>query len=171
MGWTSTYVGKNRTREDLLKNEIFCGHSNNIDYYEIRGSNIWVIAHNENVRYAELFLTKYVDGEFYWKDISISMHPYYYNCGKKFVKMAKEIYNGVNKNNYADEWFKNWEKENEKNKNRNNLIKSLKVGDTIEFLTANYGGKKQWQVSHIEPKILFEGYNLRGWKKQEFKII
>lgn len=170
MGWTSTYVGINRNRKELLENEIYGKYKDCIDYAEIKGSNIWVVAHNENgLKYAELYLTSYKDGEFAWKDIDISACPYYFNCSKKFYEMTKEIYSKDNK--YAMEWLENWEKVNIKEKARKELIKNLKIGDKIEFEKANYGGKKQWTVTSVKPKILFDGYNLVGWRKHEFKIV
>ena len=171
MGWTSTYVGYGRDRKDLLKNEIYGKYQDCLEYVEVKGSNIWVIGHNKDgEKYGELYLTSYKDGEFAWKDIGISAHPFYYNCSKKFYEMAKEIYSDKDYQ-YAKEWLEKWEEVNNKEKARKELIKSLKVGDTIEFITANYGNQKQWRVSSITPKILFEGYNLQGWKTKEFKIV
>ena len=172
MGWCYGFVGFGKNRKDLVREEIYGKTQDRIEYIEEKGSNIWVIEndHNGN-RYGVLFLTSYKEGEFGYKDIGIDCCPGYCNCSKKYYKMCKEIYeNGSSQ--WAKDWLKMWVNENEKDKIRKNKIKSLKVGDIIEFENANYGGKKQWKVSNIvNNTIYFEGYKLVGWRKYEFKIL
>lgn len=175
MGWTYTYVGRNKKRKDIILDEIINWNNYDIVRAEEKGSNVWVIAENkENKhRFGILYLTHYENGDFGYKDISIDMHPYYYNCSKTFYELCKEIY-GNSDNEYAKEWLKDYEKYNLAEKERKDKIKNLKVGDRVKFgENVNYGNQRIWTVSHIlnNGKVLFENYNLRGWKKQDFEIL
>lgn len=173
MGWTSWYAGYGKKRKDIILNEVVDNNNYEILRAEEKGSNVWIISKNKNTgsRFGVLFLTSYKNGEFAYKDISIDMSPYYWNCSKTYYEMCKEIYK--NNTGYAQEWLKNYEKYNNAEKERKELIKSLKVGDIIEFETANYANKRQWQVSHIlkNGTVLFEMHKLRGWKQEKFKKI
>lgn len=172
MGWCYGFVGYGKDRKELIIDEVYRGNENLIEYIEVKSSNVWVIENDhKGNRCGVLFLTSYKDGEFGYKDIGISCCPLHFNCSKKYYKICKEIYEN-SEFQWAKDWLKKWENENEKDKITKDKIKSLKVGDIIEFENANYNGKKQWRISEIiGSKIYFEGYNLIGWKKKEFKIL
>lgn len=172
MGWLSWYVGYNKKRKDIVINEVIDTKNYGIVHIEEKGSNVWLITRDmqTNKMYGNLFLTSYKNGEFGYKAIGIEAHPFYYNCSKKIYELCKEIY-GNSDCKYAKEWLENWQKETQLAKQKTNIIKSLKIGDIIEFENDGYG-KKQWKISRIDgAKILFEGYNLVGWKKQNFKKV
>lgn len=172
MGWCYGFVGYGKDRKDLIISEVYRNNKDLIEYIEVKSSNVWVIENDhKGNRSGVLFLTSYKDGEFGYKDIGISGCPGYCNCSKKYYEICKEIYQN-SEFQWAKDWLKMWKNENEKDKIRKDKIKSLKVGDIVEFENANYNGKKQWKISNIiNNKIYFEGYNLVGWKKKEFKIL
>ena len=169
MGWLSWNVGYGRDRKDIILSEVI--DKKCVDYIEVKGSNVWTIVHNDNgEKYGILFLTIYKNGEFGYKDIGIEACPYYFNCSKKYYKMIKEIYKDRTEIGHLKEWLEKYENQSIKNKERLEKIKSLKVGDIVKFEYANYGGRQEWRVSQITSKgeVIFEGYKLRGWRKQEF---
>lgn len=174
MGWTYGYVGRGKKRKDIILNEFVNWNNYNIIKAEEKGSNVWIIAEHKDTKskFGVLYLTHYKNGDFGYKDISIDMHPYYYNCSKGFYELCKEIYK--NDNSYAKEWLEDYEKYNLAEKERKEKIKKLKVGDKIKFgENVNYGNQRIWTISHIlnNGKILFENYNLRGWKKHNFEVL
>lgn len=174
MGWTYSFVGFNKKRKDIILNEHVDYNNYNIIKAEEKGSNVWLIAENKNTKekFGVLYLTHYKNGDFGCKDISIDMCPYEYNCSKSFYNLCKEIYK--NDTSYAKEWLENYEKYNLLKNEKKDKIKSLKVGDRVKFAdNVNFGNQRVWTVSHVleNGKILFENYNLRGWKKCDFEIL
>jgi len=173
MGWTWYYVGRGKKRKDIIKEEIERHY--NVVKIEERGSNVWAIVEDKESKkqFAGLWLTKFDKGEFGYKDIGITEHPYYYNCSKSFYEKCKEIY-GNSDFQYAKDWLEEYIKVNNAEKEKKEIIKNLKVGDKIKFGdNVNYGNQRIWTISHIfnNGKILFENYNLRGWKKHNFEVL
>jgi len=88
MGWTSI-VGftKEQTIQSCIQD---CG--NRYVTHSLRGNHLWVIertkvnGNNQNV--IVLFLLSSHNKEWSYKDMTEAMHPYYYSCPLKFLKMA-----------------------------------------------------------------------------------
>ena len=173
MGWSikNKYYYENDTKENVL-NYCFKNRRDNIEHIEIKGRVAYMIYNENGKKYGLIYLLRQTKNEFGYKDMDITMCPYYFDCSKKFYNMVKEIYVGERLTEWVQEWLDNYIKYQDKKKEDKNKRNQLKVGTLIEFVTANYGGKKQWRVSNIiGKKVLFDGYNLRGWKQQEFNII
>lgn len=172
MGWLSTYVGyTKKSRKDLYR-EFVETSTWKLDYIEEKGSTLFVVYKNTktNKKFCGVVLTQIKNGEFSNKEIAISSCPYSFNCSKKFLNMVMEIEDTSSK--YVKDWLDGVNEYNEKSKNKRGLLNNLKTGDTIEFLRANFGDKKQWTVSNIiGNKVYFEGYILKGWKSQEFIVV
>lgn len=172
MGWTEYYVGRGKKRKDLIREELERYY--NVIKIEEKGSNIWAIAEDKESKqqFAGLWLTRYEGGYFAYKDIGITEHPFYYDCSKGFYEKCRELY-GNSEYQYAKDWLEDYKKYTLAEKERKDKIKSLKVGDKVKFTTANYGNQRIWTISHItdKGKVLFENYNLRGWKKQDFEVL
>lgn len=173
MGWlimNKSYF-ENDTKENVL-NYCFRKTRDNIEHIEIKNKVAYMIYNENGKKYALIYLLHQTRNEFGYKDMDVTMCPYYYDCSKKFYNIVKEIYVGERLTKNVQEWLDNYIQYHEKKKQQKQKRDNLKIGTLIEFVTANYGGKKQWRVSNIiGKKILFEGYNLRGWKQQEFNII
>lgn len=173
MGWlimNKPYY-ENDIKENVL-NYCFKNRKDNIEHIEIKNRVAYMIYNENGKKYGLIYLLRQTKKEFGYKDMDITMCPYCYDCSKKFYNMVKEIYVGERLTEWVQEWLDNYIKYQDKKKQEKNKRNKLKVGTLIEFVTANYGGKKQWRVSNIiGKKVLFEGYNLRGWKQQEFNII
>ena len=77
---------------------------------------------------------------------------------------------------YAIEWRKNVMERHYNEIAKKVAIKSLRPGDTVEFINCNYGGRKKFEVAYNDgKKVYFVGdrgkVNLVNWKKTEFKIL
>lgn len=173
MGWF--FCDKDKYKQDVKECVLnYCFNEEerkNIKYIECKKDSAYMIYDNGKNKYGLIYAIQNTNYEFGYKDMDLSVCPYYYNCSEKFYKMCKEIYSNTD-SEYAKQWLKNYEEINAKKKQKQKLIKSLKVGDIVEFINANYGNQKQWRVSSINgTKILFEGYNLIGWKNKDFIIV
>lgn len=174
MGWTITnkYYFENDIKENVLK---YCFSEKNrekIEHIEVKNKVAYMIYNENGKKFALIYLLRQNKNEFGYKDMDVTMCPCYFDCSKKFYNMVKEIYVGERVIGYVQEWLDNYIKYHDKKKQEKDKRNKLKIGTLIEFVTANYGGKKQWRVSNIiGNKVIFEGYNLRGWKQQEFNII
>lgn len=169
MGWTSCYKKYGQgTKSCVLEYCFGTKERENVEYIEVKKGVAFMIYNDNGIKHGLVYLLRNSGDEFCYKDMDITSGPYAFNCSEKFYKMCKEIYSNRTMKGYADNWFEGVEKEMaEKQK-----IKNLKVGDIVEFEYANYANQKQWKVTSIKGQtVLFEGYKLKGWRNQKFKVI
>lgn len=172
MGWlfTDKYIYE-KDKKELVKK--YCNlKAENIEYLEIKNNVAYMIYNYDNIKYGLVYLIEITNFEFGYKSMDITMCPYAFNCSKKFYNMVKNIYTGDRETKHTKEWLELWEKNKKETEDKKNKIKSLKVGDKIKFIDAQFGEREVWQVSYKNGETtLFNGYKLKGWKKCDFEII
>ena len=98
MGWTSVQKHYNSAKEfaqDVILNDgDFVKH-------RMVGNHLWTVYENPEVgkKFVLLFLIEKHGGWYGYKEISESMHPYYYDCPLSIIKAA-----GETDNENAKEW-------------------------------------------------------------------
>lgn len=132
MGWTTFYVGFEKNRKELMTTELERYGDTKILKCSMRGNVYYAAysnkAHPENVR-AIICLTQLKDGDFSYKDMDESMHPYYYDCPKSILKLLT-----ATDNELANEWRKNCiEKQS-----RTTTLNALPLGTVIEVDGVQY---------------------------------
>lgn len=178
MGWDGidiNYKENKEKRKDLIIKYAFNNNTEDILHIEQNGNNVWVAGKSkDNDIIGELYITKIENQTFWYKEMSIDMCPFYYNCSKKFLELVKQS-KYYKTNELAQKWFEAYKKENTNKKNKQKLIKELKIGDKIRFLNVDFGGlgkDKIWTITNKnDNKIYFDNCKLKGWKKYEFEKV
>jgi len=129
MGWTSSYDW--RTRKDVadhLKDGREVGPTTKILGTGSSGNELWLVLETNGRRDIVLYLLGKCGSEWGYKDMDETMHPYFYNCPLKLLKLAPER---------CPEWrakvHANHAKKREEAKTRRALKKALKVGATLRL--------------------------------------
>lgn len=187
MGWTYTcYTNKPKTmkeKRNIIADEVNRWYKNGNailhdclvkDDTDGEASRYVYYASIETKQQERVILVIQLDfDEYRWgyKEMSEDMCPGYYDCPLIILKDVP-----CPDHEWAIEWRKTVMEGHYKENAKKAVIKALRPGDEIEFITVNYGGNKKFKVSVIQGKNIYfsDGrsccINLIGWKKQEFKV-
>ena len=192
MGWTYTcYINKPKTmkeKRNIIADEVNRWYKNGNailhdclvkDDTDGEASRYVYYASIETKQQERVILVILLDfDEYRWgyKDMCEDMCPGYFDCPLIILKDVP-----CPDHEWAIEWRKTVMERHYKKNAKKALIKSLKVGDEIEFTEVNYGGYNRFKVSVIDGKNIYfaagKGNSIRGytltlnnWKNQEFKV-
>ena len=165
MGWTSYYVGTEMTAKERQRE---LDDMNNMGDFKVlksamRGSTYYAAIERTNgekrMVFAVVTLTSCRDGEFAYKDMDESEHPYYYDCPKGILDLLTPT-----DCKSANKWRENCRKRIEERKNGTPLSK-LPVGSVIEFDTA---GGLTIKLIKREPAYQFKTYWFQNFNSNTY---
>ena len=93
-----TFYTSNATKQEVINGILRVDGTEKFAHYtldhSLRGNQLWVLTEvtnketNESENHIQLFLLSKCQGDWGYKPMCESMHPYYYDCPQKFLKQA-----------------------------------------------------------------------------------
>lgn len=140
MGWLFCRPSKETLISHLLDPALY--NTGKIIDHSVRGNHLWVL-HEGNIdrkRIVLLFLMGANGGQWGYKDMEETVHPYYYDCPLRLINAATEPMN---------EWSRDW-----REKVRAYHAKKAAKPKAVAGMTVTYGGI-EYRLNH--------SLGRRGW--------
>jgi hypothetical protein len=159
MGWTAGWNSKKELVEhclSLLQWQKDEQHKHSLLKHSVYGNELWCVQHIETPKGSETSLVLFLlsggfkssyCGNWGYKDMSIEMHPYYYNCPKSLVDMVSPSV--FEKEEGAAEWLKQWKATHNRKSTWKHIISTAKAGDVVEFNNVIEDQKRGWKTKFM----------------------